>query len=143
MVYIEVVRVIELVENLLKLTCKVSFFFLMLRRPPRSTLFPYTTLFRSDLYSGNKTIDYFLATLKMMTCVMYVYTGSKEGLEQALKQLQTELPEKTRQIKSLESEQRVHSESLQKLGDKERELISNLGEYKLQKKVSTERYRYM
>src|SRR5437870_10315428 len=25
------------------------FFLLMLRRPPRSTLFPYTTLFRSDL----------------------------------------------------------------------------------------------
>src|SRR3712207_7381784 len=24
------------------------FFFLMIRRPPRSTLFPYTTLFRSD-----------------------------------------------------------------------------------------------
>src|SRR5437899_6467749 len=26
----------------------VFFFFLMIRRPPRSTLFPYTTLFRSD-----------------------------------------------------------------------------------------------
>src|SRR2546430_5827063 len=26
----------------------LSFFFLMIRRPPRSTLFPYTTLFRSD-----------------------------------------------------------------------------------------------
>src|SRR2546427_3958441 len=26
----------------------VSFFFLMIRRPPRSTLFPYTTLFRSQ-----------------------------------------------------------------------------------------------
>ena len=25
------------------------FFFLMIRRPPRSTLFPYTTLFRSDM----------------------------------------------------------------------------------------------
>src|SRR4051794_41482609 len=25
-----------------------SFFFLMIRRPPRSTLFPYTTLFRSN-----------------------------------------------------------------------------------------------
>src|SRR3712207_4623564 len=25
------------------------FFFLMIRRPPRSTLFPYTTLFRSDV----------------------------------------------------------------------------------------------
>src|SRR2546422_3280464 len=27
--------------------CLVYFFFLMIRRPPRSTLFPYTTLFRS------------------------------------------------------------------------------------------------
>src|SRR5260221_10847989 len=25
----------------------IAFFFLMIRRPPRSTLFPYTTLFRS------------------------------------------------------------------------------------------------
>src|SRR6266481_8361718 len=28
---------------------QLSFFFLMIRRPPRSTLFPYTTLFRSRL----------------------------------------------------------------------------------------------
>src|SRR5436190_23655490 len=28
------------------------FFFLMIRRPPRSTLFPYTTLFRSDGFAG-------------------------------------------------------------------------------------------
>src|SRR5437773_9083374 len=28
-----------------------AFFFLMLRRPPRSTLFPYTTLFRSSIQS--------------------------------------------------------------------------------------------
>src|SRR3712207_8043937 len=27
--------------------CLIFFFFLMIRRPPRSTLFPYTTLFRS------------------------------------------------------------------------------------------------
>src|SRR3712207_9500676 len=27
----------------------IFFFFLMIRRPPRSTLFPYTTLFRSVL----------------------------------------------------------------------------------------------
>src|SRR2546429_5421678 len=27
--------------------CLIDFFFLMIRRPPRSTLFPYTTLFRS------------------------------------------------------------------------------------------------
>src|SRR5438874_11409715 len=28
---------------------RFDFFFLIIRRPPRSTLFPYTTLFRSDL----------------------------------------------------------------------------------------------
>src|SRR3712207_7323042 len=29
------------------------FFFLMIRRPPRSTLFPYTTLFRSSYFFAN------------------------------------------------------------------------------------------
>src|SRR3712207_8931099 len=33
------------------------FFFLMIRRPPRSTLFPYTTLFRSDA-KGRKQYRY-------------------------------------------------------------------------------------
>src|SRR5258705_11142717 len=28
------------------------FFFLMIRRPPRSTLFPYTTLFRSGVHDS-------------------------------------------------------------------------------------------
>src|SRR2546426_3635711 len=32
-----------------------SFFFLMIRRPPRSTLFPYTTLFRSGGGQGVTT----------------------------------------------------------------------------------------
>src|SRR5215510_16124253 len=33
----------------------VFFFFLMIRRPPRSTLFPYTTLFRSA--DGSRPLD--------------------------------------------------------------------------------------
>src|SRR5260363_457834 len=33
------------------LACLFFFFFLMIRRPPRSTLFPYTTLFRSGFCS--------------------------------------------------------------------------------------------
>src|SRR3712207_9482093 len=38
------------------------FFFLMIRRPPRSTLFPYTTLFRSGdalhlLYGGGPLVE--------------------------------------------------------------------------------------
>src|SRR5258708_39751365 len=32
------------------------FFFLMIRRPPRSTLFPYTTLFRSLVWSSLKPL---------------------------------------------------------------------------------------
>src|ERR1022692_5132025 len=42
----------------------VSHFFLMIRRPPRSTLFPYTTLFRSGdavlaLVDGVEQLDQF------------------------------------------------------------------------------------
>src|SRR6266853_2917385 len=33
----------------------IIFFFLMIRRPPRSTLFPYTTLFRSPAGLGRAT----------------------------------------------------------------------------------------
>src|SRR6202451_1547800 len=36
----------------LRCCCLLFFFFLMIRRPPRSTLFPYTTLFRSQIDIG-------------------------------------------------------------------------------------------
>src|SRR6266542_6365876 len=38
--------------NINNLSCFFLFFFLMIRRPPRSTLFPYTTLFRSGRHRG-------------------------------------------------------------------------------------------
>src|SRR6267154_6881764 len=41
------------------LTILFFFFFLMIRRPPRSTLFPYTTLFRSpcaDIYASRSCL---------------------------------------------------------------------------------------
>src|SRR5436309_14450733 len=34
-----------------------TFIFLMIRPPPRSTLFPYTTLFRSRLGGGHRILD--------------------------------------------------------------------------------------
>src|SRR5260370_27352352 len=37
---------------ILAIICLFFFFFLMIRRPPRSTLFPYTTLFRSGRSSA-------------------------------------------------------------------------------------------
>src|SRR5258708_31619684 len=47
----------SLTSSFLSLPCSPSsllFFFLMIRRPPRSTLFPYTTLFRSDLHESRR-----------------------------------------------------------------------------------------
>src|SRR5438128_9697056 len=38
--------------NLVVQLFRLFFFFLIILRPPRSTLFPYTTLFRSNLYDG-------------------------------------------------------------------------------------------
>ena len=35
------------VKGSLGIVFRMLYFFLMIRRPPRSTLFPYTTLFRS------------------------------------------------------------------------------------------------
>src|SRR3712207_9594346 len=37
---------------------RLSVFFLMIRRPPRSTLFPYTTLFRSGGGEGVHALQY-------------------------------------------------------------------------------------
>src|SRR6266849_7043315 len=35
-----------------------SFFFLLIRRPPRSTLFPYTTLFRSTIVERANSVSH-------------------------------------------------------------------------------------
>src|SRR5256885_4501336 len=40
-------------------------FFLMIRRPPRSTLFPYTTLFRSFRARASEALD---RPLRMLAC---------------------------------------------------------------------------
>src|SRR2546430_7380779 len=45
----------------LSLLCFFFFFFLMIRRPPRSTLFPYTTLFRSVFGGPDSGKDNILA----------------------------------------------------------------------------------
>src|SRR5688572_33201142 len=41
-----------LVTHCSLISSSIFFFFLMIRRPPRSTLFPYTTLFRSKRARG-------------------------------------------------------------------------------------------
>src|SRR3712207_9241395 len=49
------------------------FFFLMIRRPPRSTLFPYTTLFRSALLEG--------VALAFVGLVFYPLKGERQTVE--------------------------------------------------------------
>src|ERR1051326_9266518 len=47
----------QLVSTLVFVTFVLCFFFfLMIRRPPRSTLFPYTTLFRSPRGLGSRPL---------------------------------------------------------------------------------------
>src|SRR2546430_7690394 len=41
------------------------FFFLMIRRPPRSTLFPYTTLFRSSVGFAPMRLAGYLSTMRL------------------------------------------------------------------------------
>src|SRR5256885_5689477 len=65
-------------------TDRSSFFFLMIRRPPRSTLFPYTTLFRSI------TIDYLPGTDEQQKNVAeYVRAQLKKRSEEHTSELQS------------------------------------------------------
>src|SRR2546422_9897658 len=57
-----------------------SFFFLMIRRPPRSTLFPYTTLFRSPYIPFSKgNADKLRVRFQNVTVSTIIGTGLKIG----------------------------------------------------------------
>src|SRR5699024_11640488 len=58
-------------------------FFLMLRRPPRSTLFPYTTLFRSD---GIREKRNFLNEIRLRAgeCIDTTHTTPRELRQQLM-----------------------------------------------------------
>src|SRR2546421_1700100 len=57
----------------------LSFFFLMIRRPPRSTLFPYTTLFRSRLRSAALLLG-MIETRQISPCSLPVRQGAGGSL---------------------------------------------------------------
>src|SRR2546430_12586808 len=58
----------------------VFFFFLMIRRPPRSTLFPYTTLFRSKAATAMSTAVFWLRRVSFTAWAIFLITlmGSEE-----------------------------------------------------------------
>src|SRR5690242_21076285 len=53
------------------------FFFLMIRRPPRSTLFPYTTLFRSDGRRGTVVVTLARADGKADTRRAFIHSEKR------------------------------------------------------------------
>ena len=84
------------------------FFFLMIRRPPRSTLFPYTTLFRS--------IHFIFVWFSVTICFSGLFCTEKEG----------ELRTSTEQLKSERSKRREAENRLTKLEDEISELRDNV-----------------
>src|SRR3712207_7952349 len=52
------------------------FFFLMIRRPPRSTLFPYTTLFRS-IYISKLIFIIYVFSFNNKSLYIYIYNCFK------------------------------------------------------------------
>src|SRR3712207_8867340 len=72
----------------------VVFFFLMIRRPPRSTLFPYTTLFRSRENTGGNLMRQAFLILSSLaflsgTAVAFAQSGSGSRSEEHTSELQS------------------------------------------------------
>src|SRR3712207_5627643 len=103
-------------------TCplRVSFFFLMIRRPPRSTLFPYTTLFRS---AGLAREDVFITT-KLHNDD---HLRAKDALEDSLGKLEMEHVDLDRKSTRLNSSHANISYAVFCL--KKKKLRSQLGEH--------------
>src|SRR5437588_9583959 len=68
------------------------FFFLMIRRPPRSTLFPYTTLFRSFvqvLIGEVSKFDKSVAGINAKDSVFRIYRDTRFRSEEHTSELQS------------------------------------------------------
>ena len=66
---------------------RILVFFLMIRRPPRSTLFPYTTLFRSKMLRiSNTAIENYLFTLKK-SFIIYTITPFAKNVRSEIKKM--------------------------------------------------------
>src|SRR5258705_10196039 len=71
-------------KSLFPYTTFFFFFFLMIRRPPRSTLFPYTTLFRSRLVHSDSSARRIVTCASCATCV-----GNNSRSEEHTSELQS------------------------------------------------------
>src|SRR2546429_1259581 len=70
----------------------------MIRRPPRSTLFPYTTLFRSVGEETNKLVSYLAVTSRLLESplAILVQSSSAAGKSALMETVLAMLPEEQR-----------------------------------------------
>src|SRR5258707_11940283 len=90
----------------------VLFFFLMIRRPPRSTLFPYTTLFRSTGFDLFVTVNATGETIRVVSHFdrSEEHTSELQSRQYLVCRLLLEKKKNTRKVTSVISErQTTHS----------------------------------
>src|SRR3712207_6930625 len=64
----------------------------MIRRPPRSTLFPYTTLFRSDhTHAVVRSIEALSGSTASAASAAYQVSNAKQTLDQQLQRLKQDI----------------------------------------------------
>src|SRR5687768_18558833 len=71
-----------------------AFFFLMIRRPPRSTLFPYTTLFRSRIKRTASNLGVAFARYSCTCCKSFLaasISSARTRSEEHTSELQSRL----------------------------------------------------
>src|SRR5438309_8323557 len=97
------------------------FFFLMIRRPPRSTLFPYTTLFRSAIGGFAASTSYPLA-LAILFVVGFLELSFNARSEEHTSELQSQfhlvcrlLLEKKKKKKRHQKRHDIHFQTLSTL----------------------------
>src|SRR2546422_8522375 len=85
----------------------LRFFFLMIRRPPRSTLFPYTTLFRShpleqlvDIECGVVVIEPHHQSKRDQVGLEWVHEAATEGIGGGRPAARVRLEEHTAELQS-------------------------------------------
>src|SRR2546423_4794402 len=83
-----------MIKSYLPHGCFFNFFFLMIRRPPRSTLFPYTTLFRSfgSMWSASPSwpsISFMILSAPLMFSYSMYRTGLMKRSEEHTSELQS------------------------------------------------------
>src|SRR3712207_7657988 len=72
----------------------------MIRRPPRSTLFPYTTLFRSDIRFGNSRLRTASVVIDNYNYARYLGAAVESALGQTYPAVEVRSEEHTSELQS-------------------------------------------